>query len=168
MRVLIATMMALTAGLALPSAAAADHGRTSARIHLRFGPSLDYRSIVVIPRGRRLYVRRCLPGLRWCEVQYGRYVGWCRADYLYHEHYRRPFSRVGVEVHVPLFEFFAHISDFDRDRHRRYRRHRHSDDYYHRLKRHHRRHDRGRRHHRRGHRKHRDRRHRRKNDGHHG
>ncbi len=158
MRLLTTAALALASSLALPASAAADHGNVSVSLSLRYGPSMEYRRITVIPDGRRVYVRRCTPGYRWCEVRYGRHIGWVRARYVIHPRYGRPYSYLDARLSLPLFDFFGHISDFDRDRRYRYRRHRHGDAYYHNLRRRHRGHRGWRdRHHRRGHhRRHRD------------
>lgn len=130
MKSLIAAAAVLAAGLACPVSASADHGRTSDRVNLRYGPSLEYRPVVVIPRGRPVEVRRCTPGHEWCEVHYGRYVGWVRADFLLHPRFGRPYNVLGPELTLPVFDFFGHIEDYDRDRRYRLREYRHDDDWY--------------------------------------
>jgi uncharacterized protein YraI len=135
MKMLIAAAAVLTAGLALPASAAADYGYTSARTSMRYGPSVEYQRITIIPRRQRVYVRRCTPRYVWCEVQYRRRSGWVSANHLMHERYRRPYNRLGFQLSLPLFDFYAHIGDFDQDRRKRYRRYRHNDTYYHNQKR---------------------------------
>lgn len=153
MKILIAAAVALTAGLALPASAAADHGRssaykygrTSAGTSMRYGPSTEYRRFAYIPRGRRVYVSRCTPRYAWCEVRYRRRSGWINAYYLVDGRYGRRYGSPGITLSLPLFDFYANIGNFNQDRNRRYRRHRHSDDYYQNLRRSKRSHHRGRR-----------------------
>jgi uncharacterized protein YraI len=156
MKILIAAAVALTAGLALPASASADHrrtsadyGRTSAGTSMRYGPSREYRRFAYIPRGGRVYVRRCTPRYAWCEVRYRRRTGWINAYYLVDGRYGRRYGSPGFTLSLPLFDFYANIGNFDQDRNRRYRRHRHNDDYYHNLRQRRQSHQRGRRSHRR-------------------
>lgn len=149
MKILIAAAVALTAGLALPASAAADHGRTtayygrtsadyvrtSAGTSMRYGPSREYRRFAYIPRGQRVHVRRCTPRYAWCEVRYRQRSGWVDARILVEGRYGRHYGSPGFQLTVPLFDFYASIGNFDQDRGRRYRRHRHNDDYYQNLQR---------------------------------
>jgi uncharacterized protein YraI len=138
MRHLIAAVAVLAAGLALPVAASAEPGRTADRVNLRYGPSLEYRRVVLIPRGSPVEVRRCTPGHEWCEVGFGRYVGWVRTDYLLHPGHGRLYNVVGPELSLPVFDFNAHIDDFDRDRRYRNPDARHDDAWYRDMQRRHR------------------------------
>ncbi len=145
-------------GSALVAPAEASHGnsystttqaRASNELNLRYGPSYEYQVIRVIPYDRRVDILRCLPARDWCEVRYRGNTGWVSSQYLYNTGYNRSYNSWNRSDWVVAFDFFAHIVDRDRDRRRRYDRHRHNNDYYDQVRRNGRRghDDWGRRHH---------------------
>ena len=134
---LAATMLVGSAVVA-PQAALANHsdyGRTadaqvSVDLNIRFGPSTDYYVVDRVPRGGYVEIIRCLPNRNWCEVSYGRHRGWAASRYLYNTRYDRSYDRWDDNDLVVVFDFFAHILDWDNDRRHRYDDRRWDDDYY--------------------------------------
>jgi len=140
----IALAVAVLAGgtVLAPTAALADHGnygnsnnnsssaRVSVDLNIRYGPSIDYYVIDVVPRGRNVSIIRCQPRRDWCEVRFRGRTGWVYADYLYHPRYNRSYRHWNDRDYVIGFDFFANIFDHDRDRRHRYHNRRYNDDYY--------------------------------------
>lgn len=143
-KVAMSLALLLGASMAAPNAAHANHGsynnsaaaRVSVDLNIRYGPSIDYYVVDVIPRGRNVSIQRCLPRRDWCEVRYRGRTGWVYSQYLYHPRYNRSYDRWDNNDFVIAFDFFANIFDHDRDRRHRYHRDQWSDDYYRNVRHH--------------------------------
>ncbi len=129
MMLAVAAVAFMVSGFAMPSAAQAATAYVSTDLNMRYGPSLDYRSFDVIPRGRTVEVLDCLPRRDWCEVEYRGYTGWVSSNYLHTASDRR-YNYGHASVSVPIFDFFFFLSDFDNDRNYRYENRRHDDHWY--------------------------------------
>jgi uncharacterized protein YraI len=75
---------------ALPAAALAAPGYTTARVHMRSGPGVGYPAVATIPARGHVDIHGCLEDRDWCDVTWRGYRGWVSARYLnyfYRGHY---------------------------------------------------------------------------------
>ncbi len=68
--------------MALPVAAEAASGVSTANVNMRSGPSTRYPAVVVIPLGMRVEIYGCMQSANWCDVGFARYRGWVSGTYL--------------------------------------------------------------------------------------
>lgn len=99
-------------------------------LNMRYGPSIGYHVLRVIPQGRPVDVLRCMPNRDWCEVSFNGRNGWVVAYYLDHPRYGVSYDQWDSSDWVRVFDFFLNITDYDNDRRHRYDGYRWGDDYY--------------------------------------
>ncbi len=73
---------AFLASLALPGAAAAADGYSTADVNMRAGPSTAYPVIATIYAGEPVEIYGCLSGWSWCDTGWDGWRGWVAGNYL--------------------------------------------------------------------------------------
>jgi uncharacterized protein YraI len=75
-------LLAIAAGLALATAAAAQTAYTVRAANMRAGPGRDYPLVSWLPEGTRVTIGGCYEGWRWCDVIAPPNRGWVYAGFL--------------------------------------------------------------------------------------
>lgn len=106
--------------VALPLAAGAAPGMTTAPVYLRAGPSPAYPVVTTLPPNAQIEVLGCAEGWAWCDVAWGAARGWVSAGYLAFPYAGPPSPlysygpSIGLAI-VP-FEFGPYWGRYYRDR----------------------------------------------------
>ena len=99
--------IAAIVAFAVPAAAFAAQGYTTADVNMRAGPSTDYPIVTTIPERAEVEIYGCLDDRDWCDVSWTGYRGWVSANYLeyfYEGHYVYLPENFEV-IHVPIVTF---------------------------------------------------------------
>lgn len=93
--------------LALPGAAAADNGYSTADVNMRAGPSTRYPVVTTIPEGRSVMIYGCLSSWDWCDIDWRGNRGWVFSDYLNYDYRNRrvPVPEFRGRLDLPMIQF---------------------------------------------------------------